>query len=143
DRYAILHKFRFLDYNPNERQHGRVRSDKIVPVAISLIGLKVKGEMIDISATSIAVKIKKTRALNNIINKEVGLTFYVDNPKIRGASVKLKESAVVLHESEADEHGNIKLTCIFNENMHNENILIDYIFNRQKSIIQHIKNRVS
>lgn len=143
ERYAVLHKFRFLDYNPNERQHGRVKSDKIVPVAISLIGLKVKGEMIDVSATSIAIKIKKTRALNNIINKEVGLTFYVDNPKIRGASVKLKESAVVLHESEADEHGNIKLTCIFNENMQNENTLIDYIFNRQKSIIQHIKNRVS
>ncbi len=143
DRYAILHNFRILDYNPNEREHGRVKSSKTVPIVISLIGLRVKGEMIDISATSIAIKVKKTKALNNILNKQIGLIFYVDDPKIRGGSVKLQESAVVLHESPLHEEGYIKLVCIFNENMQNENILIDYIYNRQKSIIQNIKNRVS
>jgi hypothetical protein len=143
DKYAILHKFRILDYNPNERQHGRVKSSKIVPIVISLIGLRVKGEMIDISATSIALKVKKTKALNNILNKEIGLIFNVDNPKVRGEYIKLQEYAIVLHESPLDEEGYIKLVCIFNENMQNENILIDYIFNRQKAIIQDIKNKVS
>ena len=60
-RYAILYKFRMLDYNPNERLHGRVKSAKLIPVVISLVGSRVKGELIDISAKSIALRVKKQK----------------------------------------------------------------------------------
>jgi len=142
EKYAILYKFRMLDYNPNERLHGRVKSAKLIPVAISLIGSRVKGELIDISAKSIALKVKKSKAMKNILNKEIDLIFYIDNIREKGASIKIEEPAVVVYESEQSEDGYVKLVCIFNEDMESEGIIIDYIFNRQKTIIQNLKYQV-
>ena len=141
EKYAILHKFKILDYNPNERQHGRVSSQKVIPIAIELSGSKTKGVMIDISATSVSIKVKRTRILNNILNKIIGLTFYLDDPREQSGSKKLVEEATVIHES-CDKDGYIKIICIFVENSENENLLIDYIFNRQKNIIQHMKDMI-
>ena len=137
--YAILYKFRMLDYNPNERLHGRVKSAKLIPVAISLTGSRVKGELIDISAKSIALKVKKSKAMKNILNQEIELIFYIDNIRDKGASIKIEENAIVVYESEPSEDGYVKLVCIFHEDMENEAVIIDYIFNRQKTIIQNIK----
>jgi len=139
EKYAILYKFRMLDYNPNERLHGRVKSAKLIPVVISLIGSRVKGELIDISAKSIALKVKKSKAMKNILNQEIDLIFYIENIRDRGASIKIEESAVVVYESEPSEDGYVKLVCIFHEDMESEAVIIDYIFNRQKTIIQNIK----
>ena len=139
EKYAILYKFRMLDYNPNERLHGRVKSAKLIPVVISLIGSRVKAELIDISAKSIALKVKKSKAMRNILNQEIDLIFYIENIRDRGASIKIEESAVVVYESEPSEDGYVKLVCIFQEDMESEAVIIDYIFNRQKTIIQNIK----
>jgi len=139
EKYAILYKFRMLDYNPNERLHGRVKSAKLIPVVISLTGSRVKGELIDISAKSIALKVKKSKAMKNILNQEINLIFYIDNIRERGASIKIEESAIVAYESEEQEDGTVKLVCLFHEDMENEAVIIDYIFNRQKTIIQNIK----
>ncbi|MEO1954554.1 MAG: PilZ domain-containing protein [Campylobacterales bacterium] len=139
EKYAILYKFRMLDYNPNERLHGRVKSAKLIPVVISLTGSRVKGELIDISAKSIALKVKKTKAMKNILNQEINLIFYIENIRDKGASIKIEESVVVIYESEPMEDGSVKLVCLFDEDMENEGVIIDYVFNRQKSIIQSIK----
>ena len=139
EKYAILYKFRMLDYNPNERLHGRVKSAKLIPVVISLIGSRVKAELIDISAKSIALKVKKSKAMKNILNQEIDLIFYIENIRDRGASIKIEESAIVVYESEPSEDGYVKLVCIFHEDMESEAVIIDYIFNRQKTIIQNIK----
>lgn len=139
EKYAILYKFRMLDYNPNERLHGRVKSSKLIPVVISLVGSRVKGELIDISAKSIAFRVKKSKAMKNILNKEINLIFYIENIRDRGTSIKIEESAVVVYESEPAEDGFVKLVCIFNDDMESEAVIIDYIFNRQKTIIQNIK----
>jgi hypothetical protein len=141
-RYAILYKFRMLDYNPNERLHGRVKSAKLIPVVISLVGSRVKGELIDISAKSIALRVKKTKNMRNILNQEIELIFYIENIRDRGTSIKIQESAVVVYESEPFDDGAVKLVCIFSEDMQNESVIIDYIFNRQKSIIQNIKYKI-
>ena len=139
EKYAILYKFRMLDYNPNERLHGRVKSAKLIPVVISLTGSRVKGELIDISAKSIALKVKKTKAMKNILNQEINLIFYIENIRDKGASIKIEESVIVIYESEPMEDGSVKLVCLFDEDMENEGVIIDYVFNRQKSIIQSIK----
>ena len=139
EKYAILYKFRMLDYNPNERLHGRVKSAKLIPVVISLTGSRVKGELIDISAKSIALKVKKTKAMKNILNQEIDLIFYIENIRDKGASIKIEESVIVIYESEPMEDGSVKLVCLFDEDMENEGVIIDYVFNRQKSIIQSIK----
>ncbi len=139
EKYAILYKFRMLDYNPNERLHGRVKSAKLIPVVISLTGSRVKGELIDISAKSIALKVKKTKAMKNILNQEINLIFYIENIRDKGASIKIEESVIVVYESEPMEDGSVKLVCLFDEDMENEGVIIDYVFNRQKSIIQSIK----
>jgi len=139
--YAVLHKCKILDYNPNERQHGRVNSVKLVPVALSLLGTTIKGEMVDVSATSMAIKIRKTKILDNILNKDISLTFYLENNKVKSGSTKLEERAIVIHQS-CDNNGYSKLICIFCDNIENEKVLIEYIFNRQKSIILDMKNMV-
>ena len=140
--YAILYKFRMLDYNPNERLHGRVKSAKLIPVVISMTGSRVKGELIDISAKSIALKIKKSKAMKYILNKEIDLIFYIENVRDKGTSIKIEESVLVVYESEELEDGYVKLICLFDEDMENEGIIIDYIFNRQKTIIQNIKYQI-
>ena len=141
DGYAILHKFVILDYNPNERQHGRVNSLRTVPVALSLLGATIKGELVDISATSIAIKIKKTKVFKNILSKDVSLIFYLENSRSLSGSTKLQEIANVVYVSNDDKEF-CKIVCLFSENIENEKVLIEYIFNRQKSIILDMKNMV-
>lgn len=140
--YAILNNFVILDHNPNVRQHGRVTSSKIIPIAIALPGSIVKGELIDISATSIAIKVKKTKSLRNMLNREIGLTFYLDSKNTLTATQKMSEKATIIHESK-DQEGFSKLICLLIENQTNEDILIDYIFSRQKNIIQSMRNLVN
>ena len=77
--------------------------------------------------------------MKNILNQEIDLIFYIENIRDRGASIKIEESAVVVYESEPSEDGYVKLVCIFQEDMESEAVIIDYIFNRQKTIIQNIK----
>jgi len=139
EKYAILHNFRMLDYNPTERLHGRVKSAKSILVAISLPGSRVKSELIDISAKSIALKVKKSKLMRNILNHEVELIFEIDDIMRKGSYIRIEENAVVVYESEPSEDGYVQLICIFQEDMKNEAAIINYIFNRQKTIIQNIK----
>lgn len=143
ENYAILSNFKMLDYNPNERLHGRVKSAKVIPIVISLTGSKVKGVVIDISAKSIAIKLKKTKLMKHILNQEINFMFYIEDIRKKGESIKIEENAVVVYESSPSETGYVKLVCIFNEDMESEAVLIDYIFNRQKSIIQNIKYMIT
>jgi hypothetical protein len=136
--YAILKNFAILEYDPNERQHGRVTSSKLIPIAITLPGSTIKGEIIDISATSIAIKVKKTISLRNILNKEVGLTFYLDNKNRANEAQKMNERATVIDETE-NRDGFTKLVCLLIENNNNRDVLLEYIFNRQKNIIEDMK----
>jgi len=142
EKIAILENFKVLDYDINTRQHGRVSFAKKTIAAISLVGTKVSAEIIDISVYSVSFKVKETRILENILNKDIGVTFYIPSSRSSSGSVKIQESATVIHQS-CDIDGYYKIVCVFEENRKNEDILIQYVYNRQMNIISEMKNLYS
>ncbi len=138
EQIAILENFKVLDYDINSRQHGRVSFAKKTMAAISLIGTKVSAEIIDISVYSISFKVKKTKFLENILNKDIGVTFYIPSETSQTGLIKIEESATVIHQS-CDVDSNYKLVCIFEENRVNEDILVEYVYKRQMNIISEMK----
>jgi hypothetical protein len=105
---------------------------------ISLTGTRLSAEIIDISVYSISFKIKAATVLKNILNKNIGIIFYIPNHKGSDASIKIEEKAVVIHQSK-DKDNYYKIICIFDENRKNEDILIEYVYNRQLDIIKEMK----
>ena len=53
-------------------------------------------------------------------------------------STKVEESATVIHQI-TDTDGYHKLICVFNENRLNEDLLLEYVYNRQMNIISEMR----
>ena len=138
EKIAILENFKILDLNVNLRKHGRVNPVRKTVVALSLVGSKVKGEIVDISANSISLKVQQAKALRNILNKEIGLDFYLPSSLTQSGQFKLDERATVIYMSDRAK-GYIKIVCLFDENAKNEDFLIDYVYLRQRAIIKDMK----
>lgn len=141
EKIAILHKFKILENGMNVRQHGRVNSVKTIPIAISLTGSALKGVIIDISANSIAIKAKNAKSLNNILNQAVGLTFYLPAENDKYTTSKLDEKANVVHIVPMEDQY-IKLICIFDYNVNNENRILEYVYSRQRNIIKDMREMI-
>jgi hypothetical protein len=142
EKIAILHNFKILESNANLRKHGRVDFHIRTTVAISLVGSKISGEILDISANSIAIRVKHAKILNNILNKDIGLTFYLPNKISAAGDIKLEETANVIYES-CGIDGYLKLVCTLYENSINENIILEYVYERQKNIIKRMREMIA
>jgi len=139
EKIAILENFKILDLNVNLRKHGRVNPERKTAVALSLVGSKIKGEIVDISANSISLKVKQAKALNGILNKDIGLDFYLPSSLAQSGQFKLDETAAVIYAADIDK-GYTKIVCIFDKNTKNEDFLMDYVYSRQRGIIRDMKN---
>jgi len=139
EKIAILENFKILDLNINLRKHGRVNPERKTAVALSLVGSKIKGEIVDISANSISLKVKQAKALNGTLNKDIGLDFYLPSSLTQSGQFKLDETAAVIYAADIDK-GYTKIVCIFNKNTKNEDFLMDYVYSRQRGIIRDMKN---
>ncbi|MDH4944943.1 hypothetical protein [Sulfurimonas sp. C5] len=135
---ATFEKPTLIKASINARKHGRVTCERDTNIAISAEGTSVKGSIIDISLVSIAVKLPYSKVLDKLEGKDVLLNFelsLIKNHVINSVIRKAKVQKVFVNE----EKKIAKIVCDFYESHDSEYILMEYIFERQKSIIREIK----
>ncbi len=138
---ATFEKPVLIKSSVNARKHGRVTCERATNIAISAEGTSIKGSIIDISLVSIAVKLPYSKVLDKLEGKDVMLSFELSLHKshvVNAVIRKAKVQRVFVNK----EKKIAKLVCEFYENHENEHILMEYIFQRQKSIIREIKRSV-
>lgn len=134
---AILENFEFLNTNANAREYSRVTCSTRTPIVVSHLNSTLNGEVIDISVTSVAIKVKHSKLLEHIKDKEVELSFILPTSSNIDGSIKLNLFAKVVFYSCTDDI--CKLVCDLDEDSSSESILMEYVYNRQKEIIIEVK----
>ena len=134
---AILEGFSFLNGNANGRRYSRVTCSTRTPVVVTHIGSTLSGEIIDLSITSIAIRVKYSKPVDNLKAKTVMLSFVLPSKSNVDAYVKVSVQAKVSFifcEVQA-----CKVVCELEKDNSNEAILMEYVYDRQKEIIIEVK----
>lgn len=140
-KIAILEKFQFLNSSANARKYSRVTCQTRTPLVLTYHGGTLNGEVLDISVTSIAVKVKLIKNMDILKEKKVKLAFTLPTQTNIDGFVKLNLEADVTFIANVDNTSS-KIVCDLNEDSGNEAILMEYVYNRQKEIIVEVKKMV-
>lgn len=138
---ATFEKATLIKGSVNARKHGRVTCERNTNIAISAAGTTVKGDIVDISLVSLAVKLPYSKVLDKLQGMDVSLSFELTLMK-NNLSHTIIRTAKVQRVFVNDEKKVAKVVCDFYDNSDNEHILMEYIFQRQKNIIKEIKKSV-
>ncbi len=136
-KLAILEGFSFLNGNANARRYSRVTCSSRTPIVISHFGSTLSGEILDISVTSIAVKVKYAKAVDNLKATTVTLSFVLPSKSSEEGYVKVSIEAKVSFLF--CEEGVCKIICELIKDNSNEATLMEYVYDRQKDIIIEVK----
>ncbi len=137
-RVAILEEFDFSNSNANARKYSRVTCSTRTPVVLSHKSGTLNGEILDISVSSIAIKSKKTKVTENILDAEVSLAFVLPTHTNEDGFIRLSLKAKVTFLN-CIEDGECKVVCEVVKDDMTESILMEYIYHRQKEIIVEVK----
>lgn len=136
-KLAILENFSFLDANANARRYSRVTCSNRTPIVISHLGSTLSGEIIDISISSIAVKVKYVKAIDTLKDRVVKLSFVLPSKSSEEGYIKVSVEAKVYFVFCAE--GSCKIVCELIKDDSNESMLMEYVYDRQKDIITEVK----
>ncbi len=136
-KMAILEGFSFLNGNANARRYSRVTCSTRTPIVISHFGSTLSGVILDISVTSIAVKVKYAKAVDNLKARTVTLNFVLPSKSNEEGYVKVSIEAKVSFVF--CEEGSCKVICELIKDNYNESTLMEYVYDRQKDIIVEVK----
>jgi hypothetical protein len=136
-KVAILEGFGFLNGNANARRYSRVTCSNRTPIVISHIGGTVSGEILDISITSVAIKAKHSKAIDNLKAKVVTLNFVLPTKSNEEGYVKVSVEANINFVLCEDSY--CKIICELIKDNSNEATLMEYVYDRQKDIIIEVK----
>ncbi len=137
-KIAKLENFKVIDDDTLYKDNCRVDFAKKNMAIVSLIGTKVSAEILDISAKSISLKMKKIKILDKIINKKVEITFTIPTKRTHEGEIKITEMATVSYVDCRDEDS-CRMVCDFDPASKNKNIIIEYVHNRQVEIVEELK----
>jgi hypothetical protein len=138
-KIAILEKFGFLEGTANSRKNNRVTCATRTPIRVASTLGTLSGEIIDISAKSIAVHAKYAKILDTIKSNEVKLSFVLPSRTNEDGLVKLNIDARVLFAK--CNNGFCTVICELVEDDSTDAIIMEYIYERQKEIILEIKKK--
>lgn len=140
-KIAILEKFEFLNSSANARKYSRVTCHTRTPIVLSYHGGTINGEVLDISMSSIAIKVKLIKNIDILKSKKVKLAFTLPTQTDIEGSVKLNVDAEVTFIAKIDEETS-KIICELSDDSAYESILMEYVYNRQKEIIVEVKKMI-
>ena len=138
-KIAVLENFKFLNTNPNSRKYARVAPASKIPIKVSLKGLSLNGNILDLSIKSIAIKTKYTKKLDHFKDKHISLLFNIPNYRFDDGYTQLNLKAKVIVVLPLDKDGNYKVVCDLEEGSDDEPIIKEYVYDRQKELIIEIK----
>ena len=117
----------------------RVMFAKQNKALLSLVGTKLFAEILDISKDTINLKINKTKLVERLIDKEVTLSFVIPTKRNREQETTLVETVKVSQINCKESEDYCKITCTFNLQSKNKNIIAEYINSRRYEILQELK----
>ncbi len=138
-KIAVLENFKFLKTNANSRKYARVTTPIKIPISINIQGKKVNGVIIDISIKSIAIKVKHTPKIAKVELNQTTLIFNIADKDSHIGYVQLKLSAKIIVVTEVDKDGYYKVICDLDQDSHDLNIVLKYVYERQKELIIELK----
>ena len=137
---AIVKNPKMLHTSINNRKHTRVAVTSRLPIALKEGKRQYTGYIYDLSVNSIALRFNAGKfAENELKGKEVRAAFRLPWENEEGF-VNIETEAKVLFNRDEGEHH--KVVLILEPDDVIESYLFDYIYKRQKELIQEIKNRI-
>jgi len=137
--FVVIRNLSFMPSSANSRQHTRVQTSIRTPVLIKYAQRSsAQGDILDISVTSIAMKVGKSFREEEMLNQKVRLNFSLPNEEGENGYVIMDIEAKVTYISQKDDATKI---VVFLENLPKpyDDYLLRYMYNRQKELIFEIK----
>ena len=138
-KIAVLENFSFLKTNANSREFARVTTPIKVPISINMQGRTVSGIILDISIKSIAIKIKHAPKRPLVERKEAKLLFNISDKAAEDGYIQLNLVANVIVVTDIDKMGYYKVVCELDRDSHDLDIVLKYVYERQKELIIELK----
>jgi GGDEF domain-containing protein len=136
---AVLENFKFLNTNANSRRYARVTPLTKMPIAIHVNSKIINGVILDLSIKSIAIKVKYIETIGLPDLQKSSLLFNIVNKRSELGYVQLTLKAKVIVVTPQDTDGYYKVVCDLEEGSHDLDILLQYVYERQKELIIELK----
>jgi len=140
-RFARLKNFRFIQGSANARRYSRVTCAQRTPITISHEGGTLGGEIVDISITSIAIKIRLYQRIDSLKVSKVHLNFTLPVNSAEDGYMKLALEAKVIFTICDEEF--CKVVVSLEEDQATESVLMEYVYNRQKEVILELRKQTT
>ena len=138
-KIAVLENFKFLKTNANARKYARVSPSTKTPVAIHAEGKTTNGVMLDLSIKSIAINVKSSSIQAALKKTRVSLVFNLLDHNADNGYVQLNLDANITLLTEIDDTGHYKVICDLEQETHDIDIVLKYVYERQKELIVELK----
>ena len=137
--FVVIKNLSFMPSSANSRQHTRVQTSIRTPVLIKYAQRSsAQGDILDISVTSIAMKVGKSFREEEMLNQKVRLNFSLPNEEGENGYVIMDIEAKVTYISQKDDATKI-VVLLGNLPKPYDDYLLRYMYNRQKELIFEIK----
>lgn len=138
-KIAQLKNFRFINGSANAREYSRVTCSVRAPILLSYNKETLNGEILDISMNSIAIKTRIYNKIDEIKDKIVRLNFTLPIQGSEDGYSRLILNAKVIASFCNEDY--CKVVVNLEENQVSEPILMEYVYTRQKEIINELKKQ--
>ena len=138
-KIAVLENFKFLKTNANSRKYARVTTPIKIPIAINMGTRKINGTILDISIKSIAIKIKQTPKIAMAELTRASLTFNIADKASEDGYIQLNLPSNIILVTGVDETGHYKVVCDLDQDSHDLDVVLKYVYERQKELIVELK----
>lgn len=138
-KVAILENFTFLKTNANARMYARVTPSRNTPVTMHSAGRVVNGIVLDLSIKSIAISVKYSISQVLIKRTRISVVFNLPSKNAVNGYVQLSLDATIILITEVDTMGYYKVVCDLEQEVHDINVISQYVYERQKELIIELK----
>ena len=138
-KIAVLENFKFLKTNANARQYARVEPSIKTPININIKNKSYSGIIIDLSIKSIAIQMKNSASMQLSKLSKVSLVFNLPDELSENGYIQLSFDAKIIFITDHNTDGYKKIICDLEQETHDVDIVLKYVYERQKELIQELK----
>ncbi|MDF1883573.1 PilZ domain-containing protein [Sulfurimonas sp. SAG-AH-194-C21] len=138
-KIAVLENFKFLKTNANAREYARVTPSIKIPITVNTKKNVFNGVILDLSIKSIAIRTK--HQLPSSLDKLsiVTLVFNLLDQSSENGYIQLRIDAKIILVTNVDQEGYYKVICDLEQDTHDVDIILKYVYERQKELIIELK----
>jgi GGDEF domain-containing protein len=136
-KVAKLENFKVLS-EELPKENIRVDFAKKNNAILSLTGMKISAEILDISVKSLSLQVKKIKMIEKLINTSIEITFTIPTKRTREGEIKIIDTINVSYV-DCKDATTCKIVCEFRPSSKYKNIIMEYVHKRQIEIIEELK----